>query len=133
MFRLLVALVALGMGSAGAQSLPVNPIVTPSASWAQQAGGGATATSITFSTSGTTSATPSTAAVAVAASAGRTYLVVTNTSTTATIYLGSSSVTVGTGIPLAPGGGYLFTGAIAGGVLYAISSTASATFAYAGG
>lgn len=91
------------------------------------------ATSITTNISGTTSATPSTAAIAVAAAVGRTYLVVTNTSTTATIYLGSSSVTGGSGIPLAPGGGYLFTGAIAGGVLYAISSTSSVSFAYAGG
>lgn len=75
-----------------------------------------------------------TATIIVPASATRKWLMITNrTAGSETQDIGSSNVTVGGGIPLAPGGGFLFNGVGASGPLYGITTVAGSPFSYVEG
>ncbi len=74
------------------------------------------------------------AAIIVPASGTRKWLMITNrTAGNETQDIGSSNVTVGGGIPIAPGGGFLFNGAGAAGPIYGITTTAGSPFSYVEG
>lgn len=73
------------------------------------------------------------AAIIVPASGTRKWVMITNRTASDTQDIGSSNVTVGAGIPLSPGGGFLFNGAGASGPIYGISTAAASAFSYVEG
>lgn len=98
------------------------------------ANGGVSQTS-SFPLTNSVAATMGTArALIVPFSATRRWLMITNrTAGAETQDIGSSNVTVGGGIPLVPGGGFLFNGAGAAGPLYGITTAAGSAFSYVEG
>lgn len=72
--------------------------------------------------------------IVVPFSAARRWLMITNrTAGSETQDIGSSNVAVGSGIPLVPGGGFMFSGAGAVGPIYGITTAASSAFSYVEG
>lgn len=74
------------------------------------------------------------AAILVPFSSTRKWLMISNRSQgTETHDLGSANVTVGGGIPVAAGGGFLFSGAGAAGPVYGITTVPGSAFSYVEG
>lgn len=104
----------------GAQVSSANPMPVASA-----------ATSLVNSASGTMTTAVS---IIVPFSATRQWLMITNRTTGTEVQdIGSSNVTVGGGIPLAPGGGFLFDGPGAAGPIYGIAGVSGSPFSYVEG
>jgi hypothetical protein len=88
-------------------------------------------TALTNSAAGTMGTS---ASIIVPASGTRKWLMITNRSAgSETQDIGSSNVIVGGGIPLAPGGGFLFNGAGAAGPIYGITTVSGSPFSYVEG
>lgn len=72
--------------------------------------------------------------IVVPFSASRKWVMITNRSTNSeTQDVGAADVTVGGGIPLNPGGGFLFNGNGAQGPIYGITTVANSPFSYVEG
>lgn len=97
--------------------------------------GGLSSTQAPFPLTNSAAGTMGTSAtIIVPASATRKWLMITNRTTGGdTQDIGSSNVTVGGGIPLVPGGGFLFAGPGAAGPIYGITTAASSAYSYVEG
>lgn len=79
----------------------------------------------------TTSASANQASIIVPYDLTRGWLMITSRSAgNETIDLGSSNVQIGGGIPIVAGGGFLFTGAVAQGPIWAVTTVPSSPLSY---